>query len=143
AEVKAAAIACLGKHEECLPLVLEQANSKNKMLRAAALDALALHDRPETTKLFTDLIKGKTLEILARPFRAIRNLQVLNSLLEEGRGVFGQLLKGEQEPLPRFSEILDCLEQRKDVEDFLFACFDQCEKLAKLKASKNSHVEGL
>src|SRR6185503_15398792 len=64
-EVKAAAIACLGKHEDCLPLVLEQANSKNKSLRAAALEALAEHDRPEITKLFTELVKGKALDILA------------------------------------------------------------------------------
>ena len=77
-EVKVAAIACLGKHEDCLPLVLEQANSKNKVVRAAALEALAEHDRPEITKLFTELIKGKALDILASPFRAMRNRQVLN-----------------------------------------------------------------
>ena len=143
AEVKAAAIACLGKHEECLPLVLEQVNSKNKMLRAAALEALAQHDHPEVTRLFTELIKGKTLELLARPFRGMRNQLVFNSLLAEGRAIFGDLLKGENEKLTRFSQILDCLEKRKDAEEFLLGSFDQCEKIARLKAPKNSQVEGL
>src|SRR4051812_5537161 len=86
-EVKAAAVACLAKHEEHIPLVLEQANSKNKIVRAAALEALADHDRPEITRLFTDLIKGKALDILARPLRVVRSRQVFNSLLEEGQRV--------------------------------------------------------
>jgi hypothetical protein len=144
ADVKAAAIACLGKHEDCLPLVMEQANSKNKALRAAALEALAQHDRAEVVKMFTDLIKGKTLDILAGPFRAIRSKQVLQALLEEGRGVFDQLVKGDNEKLPRFSEILYCLVERKEpeVEEFLLACLGQGEKIAKLKAPKNQAIEG-
>lgn len=143
-EVKAAAIACLGKHEECLPLVLEQANAKNKQLRAAALEALAEHDRPEITKLFTELVKGKALDILAGPFRALRNRQVLNSLLAEGKRVFGLLLKGDSEQIPRYWEILNCLEQRKDpeVEEFVLDCFSQGDKVGKLKGAKNSYVAG-
>jgi hypothetical protein len=143
-EVKAAAITCLGKHEDCLPLVLEQANAKNKLLRAAALEALAEHDRPEITKLFTELVKGKALDILAGPFRALRNRQVLNSLLDEGKRVFGLLLKGDSEQIPRYWEILDCLEQRKDaqVEEFVLDCFSQGDKVGKLKGAKNSYVAG-
>jgi len=144
AEVKAAAIGCLGKHEDCLPLVLEQANAKNKALRAAALEALAEHDRPEITKLFTELLKGKTLDILAGPFRALRNRQVLNSLLEEGKRVFGLLVKGDSEQIPRYWEILDCLDQRKDpeVEEFVLGCFGQGDKVGRLKAAKNFYAAG-
>ena len=143
-DVKAAAIECLGKHGDYLPLILEQSNSKNKSLRAVALEALAEHDRPEVTKLFTDLIKGKALDLLARPFRFIANKQVLSSLLTEGKRVFDLLLKGDDEQIPRFSEILDCLQQRKEaeVEVFLLACFQSCEKIAKLKPAKNSYVSG-
>jgi hypothetical protein len=143
-EVKAAAIACLGQHEDCLALVLEQASAKNKMLRAAALEALAEHDRPEIAKLFIELIKGKALDILAGPFRALRNRQVLNSLLDEGRRVFGLLTKGDSNQIPRFWEILDCLEQRKDaaVEEFALACIGQCDKVGQLKGAKNSFVAG-
>ena len=39
-DVKVDALACLGKHEDCIPLVLEQANSENKAVRAAALETL-------------------------------------------------------------------------------------------------------
>lgn len=136
-DVKAAAITCLGKHEDCLPLVLEQAKSKNKIHRAAALEALAEIDRPEVVKLFADFIKGDTLELLARPFRAIRNRQVLDLLFVEGRRVFEELTKGDGEQVPRFLEILDCLNGRKDqaTEDFLLNCFSRCDKLGTLKSS--------
>jgi hypothetical protein len=139
-EVKAAAIACLGKHEECFALVLEQASSRNKTVRAAALEALAEHDRPEIVKLFNELLKGKALDILARPFRAIRNREVVNSLLEEGKRVFSLVLKGEVESVQRFAEILDCLTERKDaeIEGFLLACFDQSPQPGKRKAPKAS-----
>jgi len=142
-DVKIAAIASLGEHEDCLPLVLEQANSKNKTIRAAALEALAKHDRPEISKLFTDLIKGKALDILAGPFRAIRNHQVLDALLGEGKRVFDLLLKGDQEQIPRYAEILACLEERKDAEQFLLTCFEQSDKLAKLKPARTSHTAGV
>jgi len=137
-EVKAAAIACLGKHEDCLPLVLEQANAKNKQLRAAALEALAEHDLPEVTKLFTELVKGKALDILARPFRKLHNQQVLKSLLEEGQRVFDLMAKGDSEQIARYAEVLDCLAFRKEteIEQFLTGCLGQCDKLAKLKSPK-------
>ena len=139
-EVKVAAIACLGKHEDCLPLVLEQANAKNKQLRAAALEALAEHDRPEITKLFTELVKGKALDILVGPFRVLRNRQVLNSLLDEGKKVFDLALKSGEEHIHQFAEILECLKERKDaeVEEFLLICFAQCDKLGKFKAPRKS-----
>jgi hypothetical protein len=118
--------------------VLDQANAKNKIVRAAALEALAEHDRPEIAKLFGELIKGKALDILARPLRAVRNRQVINSLLAEGKRVFELLLKADTEQIPRFVEILDCLHGRKEseIEEFLLACFAQVEKLGKLKVPK-------
>jgi hypothetical protein len=143
-EVKVAAIGCLGQHEDCLPLVFEQANAKNKQLRAAALEALAVHDRPEVVKIFTDLIKGKAFDILARPFRALRNRQVLNSLLEEGEAIYQAVLKGDSEQIPRFWEVLDCLDGRSDsdVEEFLLGRFENARKLTKVKAAKDSVLAG-
>jgi len=143
-EVKASAIGCLGKHEDCLPLVLEQTNAKNKVLRAAALEALAEHDRPEVTKIFTDLIKGKALDILAGPFRALRNRQVLKSLIDEGQRVFEAVLKGDEDQRARFWDILACFNERKDpeVEDFLLACMKEGDKILKLKSPKKSVIGG-
>src|SRR6185436_17191980 len=85
-----------------------------------------------------------SLDILAGPFRAIRNRQVLNSLLDEGKRVFDLLLNGDEEQIPRYSEILDCLDQRHDAEaeECLLASFRQCDKLAKVKTAKNSHIGG-
>lgn len=144
ADVKVAALAYLGGHEEYLPLVQEQAQSRNKQVRVAALEALARHDRPEITKLFGELILGKTLDVLSGPFRILRNATLLGSLLDEGRRVFELMVPGESEQIPRFCEILDCLESRREpeVENFLLTCFDQSDRLAKLKAPNNSHVGG-
>jgi HEAT repeat protein len=143
-EVKVSAIACLAKHDDCQALVLEQASAKNKTVRAAALEALAQHEEPAITRLFTELIKGNTLELLARPFRAMRNRQVLNALLTEGNRVFKLLSEGDAEQIPRFGEILDCMQQRKDneAEAFLLNCLEQSDKLGKVKAAKNSPIAG-
>ena len=104
----------------------------------AALKALAEHDRPEVTRIFTDLIKGKALDILAGPFRALRNRQVLQSLLEEGQRVFEAVLKGDEDLRARFLEVLACLNERSEpeVEEFLLACMKESDKLLKLKSKK-------
>jgi len=100
---------------------------------------LAEHDRPEVTKLFTELVKGKALDILAGPFRKLHNKQVLESLLEEGRRVFDLILKGDSDQIARYWEILDCLQHCKDAqaEAFLLGCLANSDKLAKVKAAKN------
>jgi len=134
-EVKAAAITCLGSHEENLPLVLEQTKAKNKLLRAAALKALAEYDRPEVTGLFCELIKGGALDMLAEPFRAMRNSQVLDALLKEGQRIFDLIYKGDGEVVTRCVEVFDCLRERREpeVEQFLLRNFAQSDKLAKVK----------
>lgn len=143
-EVKAAAISCLGQHEESLSLVLEQANAKNKVLRAAALEALAQYDRPEVAKLFAEAIKGKSLDILVAPFRTLRSTSVVEALLKEGASVFDALLANDSEQIERFCEILACLESRKEpeAEAFLCSCYERSPKLTKLKAAKNRYVDG-
>jgi len=144
-EIKAAAVGCLGKHDGFLPLVLEQARSKNKVVRTAALEALAGHDRPEITQLFCELIEGKAFGVLAGPLKSIKNPQVLNSLIAEGLRVLDALIKGDAEQIVRFGEILDCLEKRKnpECEKFLLTYFDQDVKISKLKAAKNSQSRGV
>lgn len=144
AEVKVAAIACLGEHEDCLPLVLEQANAKNKQMRAATLAALAAHDRPEITKIFSELIAGKALDILVVPFHRLRNRQVLNSMLDEARKTYDSILKNDSEQITRFYEILNCLDTKRelDVEKFLLEAFAKSNGLVKVKAASNTTVSG-
>jgi len=141
-EVKVAAIACLGKYEDCLPLIQEQAASKNKTIRAAALEALAGYERPEINKVFIDMLKGKSLDILAGPMRVTKSAEVMEALFAEGRRVCDLLVKGDGEQLVRFAEILNCLDGRKDTEPFLLSCFEHCEKLLKVKAAKNTYFDG-
>jgi hypothetical protein len=121
---------------------MEQANSKNKIVRAAALAALAEHDRPEIVKLFSDLIKGSAFDILARPFRAVRSAQVIRSLLAEGNRVLNLVANGDEEQIPRLWEILQSIEQRRDTEEFLLNGLAMSEKLMKAKAAKNSVFTG-
>jgi hypothetical protein len=143
-EVKAAAVECLGQHPEYLPIVMQQSKAKNKEVRAAALMALAGHDDEGITKLFSDLLKGKTLEILVKPMRALRNRQVLNAMIEEGKSAFDAILKGDSEQISRFLEILDCLETRKEAEteNFLLSCLARSDKLAGVKAAQKSVIGG-
>lgn len=142
-EVKAAAISCLGKHEECLPAVLEQAKAKNKQLRAAALGALAAHDLPVVRKLFIELIQGRTLEEVIGPLQSIQSREVIDTLLSEAQMALAKALKSEVDGVLRYFEILQCLERRKDdpTEEYLVATLSQASQIAKIKA-KNCVISG-
>lgn len=141
-DVKAAAIACLGEHEDCLPLMLEQAKAKNKQVKAAALEVLAKHDRPEVETLFVELLQGKALDLLAQPLRTLKSRKVLEAFLAEGTRLFDLLRQGDTDLLVRFWGILDGLEARRDseVEAFLLNCFNQTATISLLKPAKNSHL---
>lgn len=137
ADVKEAAISCLGQHEECLPLVLEQATAKNKQLRAAAVQALAAYDRPEVTALFTKLILGKDLDEMADALPRVKSRVVFEALLAEGSKAMQKALKNESAGILRFYEVLHCLEGRTDAptEGYLLSCCEQAAPLAKVKAA--------
>jgi hypothetical protein len=136
-EVKATAIACLGKHEDCLPLVLEQTKAKNKSLRAAALETLAAHDLPAVRKLFIELIQGTSLEEVVGPLRLVKNREVFNTLLAEAKIALAKALKNEAAGVLRYFEILQCLERRTDAptEEYLVATMSQAVPIAKIKAA--------
>jgi len=137
-EVKTAAITCLGKHEDCLALVLEQTKSKNKVVREAALEALAVHDHPDVTAVFTKMILGKAADLVPGSLRLVRNHQVFALLLSEARDALGKAFKSEASSIVRFIQLLECLQVRKDTqtEEFLVACIAQSDKLGKVKATK-------
>ncbi len=142
-DVKVAAIACLGKHEDCLPLVLEQTKSKNKSLRAAALEALTPHDLPAVRKLFIELVQGTNLGEAIGPLRIVQNREVFDALLAEANKALAKALKNETEGVLRYFEILQCLERRTDAptEAYLVAAMAQAAPIAKIKA-KNCVIAG-
>jgi hypothetical protein len=143
-DLKVAAIECLGKHEDCLPLVLEQAKAKNKTVREAALEALAQHDRPETTKIFKEMILGKAVDLLTGPLRMIKSREVSRLLLDEARGTLEKVLKNDDASITRLLQLLDCLQKRQDgeTEEFFITAVGQADKLVKIKAAKGSVVAG-
>ena len=69
---------------------------------------------------------------------------MLNSLIVRKAGeYFEEVIKsGKEDQLPRFLEILECLKGRNDDESegFILACFNQSEKLGKLKIPVKSPV---
>lgn len=142
-DVKTTAIACLGKHEDCLPLVLEQAKAKNKSVRAAALEALTAHDLPAVRKLFLELIQGKNLEEAIAPLRLVKSREVFDELVAEAGKALAKALKNETDGVLRYFEILQCLEGRTDapVEEYLVTTMSQAAQIAKIKA-KNCIVFG-
>lgn len=142
-EVKVAAIACLGKHEECLPLVLEQAKTNNKSLRAAALKALTAHEIPVVKNLFVELLRGASLEELIVPLRSVQNRDVLDALLAEANAALAKALKNETTGVLRYYEILQCLEQRVDstTEQYLVTTMAQAVQIGRIKAT-NCVVSG-
>jgi len=144
-EVKVSAIGCLGKHEECIPLVLEQTRSKHKAVRETALEALAVHDRPEVTKLFTEMIQGETFGLVAGALRLVKSREVFNSLLSEARSALEKTLKNDGPSIPRLFQFLQCLEERKDstTEEFLLACIAHSDQLIKVKFVKHCVIAGV
>lgn len=141
-EVKVAAIACLGKHEDCLPLVLEQANAKNKQLRAAALEALAAHDRPEITSLFVKLAQGKDLIEMSGVIRRTNSQLLIEVVLTEGSKAAQKAIRNDSAGVDRLAEVLSCIEYRKgrEIEEWLLARFEEVTRSANTMASSSALV---
>ena len=106
-EVKAAAIACLGEHEDCLPLVLEQAKAKNKQVKAAALEALAKHDRPEATAILVGQIQGKDLAEMANVLRSNPSQALVDAVLAEALKAMTKALKDDGGSIERLGVVLE------------------------------------
>ena len=143
-DVKVEAIRCLGKHEDCLPLVLEQTKAKNKTIREAALEASATYDRPDTVKVLIDMIRGKMEDLIASPLRLAKSDEVLSILQQEIRTTFETALKNDGPSIVRFIQLLECLRGRTDAgtEKLLLGCFAHYDKLQKVKAGKDCVFTG-
>lgn len=121
ADLKAAAIACLGQHEECLPLLLEQARSKNKQVKAAALEALAVQDRPEANDVLVAEIQGKDLAEMARILGRNPAPALVAAVQSEASKAMALALKNHRPGVERLAVTLQCLEHQQDpdTEDLL------------------------
>jgi len=138
-DVKAAAIACLGKHEDCLPLVLEQAKAKNKQVKAAALEALAKHDRPEVNALLVGQIQGNDLVEMTNVLRTTPSQALVDSVLAEASKAMTKALKDDEGSVERLGVVLHCLEHQRDqkTEEWLLHFSDEMRRIGSAKLAKS------
>jgi hypothetical protein len=141
-EVRIAAIECLGDSPDDLPFLLEQAKSKAKDVRSAALKALGSSDRDGAVKVLCDAITAADFELAVEPIRASRNPVLTGFLLEAAEKQAQEILTGKEKNKTklgaqneRMTLILECMRGRDDkkTEKLLLNLFAHVEKLGAVK----------
>jgi hypothetical protein len=141
-EVRVAAIACLGESPEDLLFLLDQAKSKSKDVRQAALEALARSGSPEAVAALRSAFESDHIDLTIRLIQNSRIPDVLEFVLEVASRQLETLLKiktadkkevGKQ--ATRFLSQLECLRGRDDAgtETFVRECFAKRKTLAALE----------
>jgi hypothetical protein len=143
-EVRVAAIGCLGDAPDDLPFLLEQAGSKAKDVRVAALNALARCGADEAARVLCEGIHRADLARAVEPLRQSRHPAVTSALLDEAEKQFNALITGKERDVKklgqqneRMSLLLECLTGREDprTEKLLLAMFERAGPLAAIKGT--------
>jgi hypothetical protein len=153
-EVRVAAIGCLGDSPNDLPFLLEQAKSKAKDVRAAALKALGRCGADDAARVLCDAIHRADLALAVEPLQQSRHPAVMGSLLDEAEKQSGALIAGKEwdyqklgQQNKRMSLLLECLKGREDTrtEKLLLTMFAHARQLAAIRGtpSGNDVVERL
>jgi HEAT repeat protein len=141
-EVRVAAIGCLGDSPDDLPFLLEQAKSRSKEVRTAALKALGKCSADEAVKVVCQAISSADLALAIEPLRLSRNPAVVGALLEAAEKQLDALLVGKEKDVKklgqqneRMCQLLECLRERDDktTEELLLRMFSHVDQLAALK----------
>jgi hypothetical protein len=126
-----------------LTYLVEQATSKAKDVREAALKALAKSDAGEAVSVLEAALKSGDLEIAIAPIRDSSNPKILKSVLTEADEQLSAIMSGKQKDkkeagkqVNRLLALLECLRGKKDksAETFVLKCFGDREKLAAIKS---------
>jgi len=142
-EMKVVAIECLGTSGDDLAYLMEQARSKAKDVRAAALRALARAGTTAADVIATlkKAIAGADLELIVPRVRQSSLPQIQQYVLEQAEQQLETLLKSKDRKeqgaaVGRLQQLVACLEDRKDAEAeaFLLRCFDNAAALAAIKS---------
>jgi hypothetical protein len=142
-EVKIVAIECLGESPEDLVFLLEQARSKAKDVRTAALKVLARSNNRDAVAALRSAFVGAEMDTVVEPIRNSRVPEVLQFVLEETSRFYEELLSGKEKDkkvigkqVHRFFSQLECLSGRddSDTEKFLLECFAKRAKLVTIKS---------
>ena len=141
-EIRVVAIECLGESPEDLAFLLDQAKSKAKDVREAALKGLARSDSGDAVAALQLAVASGDIELAVAAIRSSRNPKVLNFVLDEATKLRAALLAGKEkdknevgQQATRFLKLLQCLEGRDDQvsEKFILDCFAQRAALAAVK----------
>src|SRR3954466_6929158 len=138
-EMKVAAVECLGKTDDDLTYLLEQARAKAKDVRAAALRALTAAG-VTTADVLTTLkkaIAGPDLELIVARIKQSPLPEIQAYVLEQAEAQLADLLKSRDKAqqcvaVVRLEQLVTCLEERTDAkaEAFLLKCFEKAPALA-------------
>jgi hypothetical protein len=142
AEVRVAAISCLGDSPDDLPFLLEQAKAKAKDVRAAALTALVKCGADEAAKVLCEAISRADLELAVESLRQSRHPTVTGAVLGEADKQFNALIAGKEKDVKKLGRqnermglLLECLKGREDkrTEKLLLNMFEHVGPLAAVK----------
>jgi hypothetical protein len=124
AEMRVAAIECLGSSVEDLPFLLEQLKSKAKNVRHAALKSLARMKLKEADELLIAQIDSDELPNACEALRTTESQAVVAVLIDRIRDQLSASLSGKpkskakgslDKQLERLQQLLYCMEGRTDV----------------------------
>lgn len=142
-EMKVAAVECLGTSDNDVVYLMEQARSKAKDVRAAALRALAAA-RVTTGDVLGTLkkaIAGADLELIVARVKQCLFPEIQDYALEQAEQQLAELLKTKDKKVQgaavnRLQQLVSCLEERKDAraEAFLLRCFENATAFAAIKS---------
>lgn len=142
-EMKVAAIECLGTSSEDLVYLLEQAQSKAKDVRAAALGALmaAGVTSGDVLAALKKGIVGSDLELIIPRVKKCSLPAIHNFVLEQAEAQLSMLfkLKDKNEQalaITRLQQLVYCVEDRTDAEAeaFLLKCFEHADAFVAIKS---------
>ncbi len=139
-ELKVAALECLSGSKDDVSYLLEQATARAKDVRRAALRALSGFKEDTVVDTLMKAVSGADIEIAAEPVSRNRSPKLLKFLFAEADTQLGGLFTTKdkaklKKQLACFHQLLSCFATRTDkkTEEFLLGCFEQRDKLAKLK----------
>ena len=146
-EIRVAAIECLGTAGDDLVYLLDQAKSKAKDVRAAALRALsrAGTSAAEVIGAIRKAIDGPDLELIVDRVKQTRLPEIKEYVLAQARRQLEETLalkdaKKQGPAIARLQHLVLCLEGRADAdaEAFLLRCFEAAPKFAAMKSAAPS-----
>lgn len=149
-EVRVAAIECLGESPEDLTFLLDQAKSRAKDVREAALKGLARSDSADAAAVLRKALNSDDIEMAVGPIRDSKNPDVLKFAIEEGIKQRDTLLANKEKDkkvasklVGRFCWLLECFRGRDDkaTEAFLLETFARRHDFLAIKGDFRSGVD--